>query len=134
VQGSSDGINWSDKGVVRAAGQASNYSYTDQLPSSFYRITQSDLDGSKSYSRILRNQCYEKDVFTVYPNPIVGNIMYVMISGNVTLQLYNGAGVLIKQQLARPGVNQLVMELPAGVYMLVARWADGRRKVLKLMK
>lgn len=146
IQRSSNGSNWIEVAVLNAAGQSNSpidYSFTDiQTSATFYRIIQTDIDGRKTISPVLRSDCDEKDFFNVYPNPVQRDILVAIQSANskeVLLQVYDNKGALVKQQQENlhPGMNQFsinLASLAAGEYNLLVSWPDGKLKTIKLVK
>ncbi|HMH24728.1 MAG TPA: ice-binding family protein [Puia sp.] len=81
VERSADGKNWQTAGVVEGAGSSSlphSYSFTDGItgqPMSWYRIKQTDFDGSNKYGIVITvGDCGadESGIVTVNPNPSTG--------------------------------------------------------------
>lgn len=149
IQHSSNGINWNDITSIPAAGNSTasiNYSYTDQQPNSsihFYRIIEQDIDGHKTYSPVLKNDCSAGiETFFVYPNPAHSSLWVSLQtgkSGTVTIQMFDSKGDLVKQQTGniQAGNNLLGMQLNTlapGMYSLLVRFDDGKIKVVKIVK
>lgn len=127
VQHSVDGREWKDiSGVIAAAGNsniARNYQYLHESPvsgSNYYRIQQQDIDGRKSYSKVVSVMMPAKDIrFSIYPNPSVNGQVKVTTSAAGTLNVYNNIGVLVKQQKLQAGINNVdLSKLPKAVYRL----------------
>jgi hypothetical protein len=146
VQRSTNGANWINIAQLNAAGQSNaalSYTYTDNQPAGgLYRIVQTDIDSRQTFSPVLRSNCDEKSFFTVYPNPAQHSVIlssYAEVSRQVTIQLYDSKGSLIKRQQAnlQRGMNQLIIDLsllPAGAYNLIASWPGERMQSVKLIK
>ena len=135
VERSADGVHFMEIGRVNGAGTSvveQNYQYTDQLPlpaSSWYRLRQVDLDGKYTYSPVLMINLLNTGAVQarVYPNPVTGPVAFINLTGVTTgsqqLQLYNPAGMLIKQiVVTRVAGTQVVPletgNLPAGIYTI----------------
>ena len=104
IERSNDGINWVNIGYVAANPASSSitrYSWNDYEPlkgKSYYRLQQTDLDGSREYSKILFfNRNLSNKSITVYPNPATDiiNINFGGRSFTGTVQLFNHAGQLM---------------------------------------
>ena len=149
VQHTYDGNNWNDITTLPAAGNSSAtlyYTYTHvQLNGSlnYYRIIEQDIDGRKTYSPVLKNNCSnDNEILFVYPNPAQLNLwvsLQTEKSSTVTLQMFDSKGALVKQQSEniQAGNNLLGMQLnnlAPGIYSLVVRYADGKVKVVKVQK
>ncbi|HMK04803.1 MAG TPA: T9SS type A sorting domain-containing protein [Ferruginibacter sp.] len=148
IQQSSNGINWKDIATLLAAGNSTvtlNYTYTSQQLSgslNYYRIIEQDIDGRKTYSPVLKNDCSGKEIFFVYPNPAQHNLwvnLQTEKSGTVSIQLYDSKGALVKQRMEniQAGNNLLGMQLNGvapGIYSLLVRYSDGKIKVVKVEK
>lgn len=107
------------------------YTFTDKHPyagTSYYRLKQTDFDGTVSYSKVLavKSQILEQSV-SIYPNPALvainvdlGNISQVK---EMQLQIINSLGRVVYQKIQLPLQNSIftipVTDLPAGTYYLV---------------
>lgn len=148
VQHTNDGTNWNDLTTLPAAGNSSAtlyYTYThlqSNINTNYYRIIEQDIDGRKTYSPVLKNDCGGKEIFFVYPNPAQNNLwvsLQTEKSGTVTLQMFDSKGSLVKQQTEniQSGNNLLGIQLnnlASGIYSLVVRYTDGKVKVVKVQK
>ncbi|WP_170932466.1 T9SS type A sorting domain-containing protein [Belliella buryatensis] len=80
IQRSRDVKSWENLGTVLAQGfseQITDYKWTDQHPligSNFYRLIQFDMDGSHSYSKVIRADFNPNWEIKVYPNPFIEHI------------------------------------------------------------
>ncbi len=128
IQHSLDGANWTTIGTVAAAGNtqlAQQYSFGHASPATglnFYRILQRDADGRYSYSRIVSvNFDAQKGQVSVYPNPVAGTTLQVIVPAAVVARVVNSAGATVLQQELTAGTNQLsIKPLAHGMYILVA--------------
>jgi hypothetical protein len=148
IQRSNNGSVWTDIAMQSAAGQSNStlqYSYTDLQPGKwFYRIVQTDLDGRSTYSPVLLSDCTDKNYLRVYPNPIIQNKVQVAVYAGagqkeIILTVYDSKGALVKQQQAKlqAGINYIPVDCSSfapGLYNLVITLADGKIKVVKLVK
>ena len=129
---------------------AGEYEYTDRAPSAgvtfYYRLRQTDLDGTTSFSRIVTAQLTagEENAWRVYPNPVVGTTLKIMVSDGEnqpsSAHLYGLDGRLIQQQDYAPssrGEDQIFRfpALPPGNYMLALRGPDsGSRRLITIVR
>lgn len=91
LERSNDGKNWKSIYVCQGAGtttEKSIYSFVDTDDNDglvYYRLKQTDLDGTYSYSSIRSIRMINEDLnFTVYPNPSTSENVSVLIFGNNT--------------------------------------------------
>jgi hypothetical protein len=137
VERSTDGINFSDAGLVFAVGNSTqkvNYSLTDNISNInatviYYRLCSVDNDGKFSYSevRVIRisGQGENTAAIIVYPNP-VSNELRITVPANwqnkkVSFELFNANGQLMKRT-DNSGSSQTetinVSELNRGLYIV----------------
>lgn len=102
IQRSEDGINFEDLGNVQGAGNSNNiikYEFDDKEPLigvSYYRIKQTDFDGSIDYSDIKSVVFNKTNEIILYPNP--SNLGYINIEGidaNTYISVVNDLGQLV---------------------------------------
>ena len=126
VERSGDGINYAPIGHVSAYnnGNKNNYSFIDLQPLSglnFYRLKMTDLDGSFRNSPVRKiNFDNAGDDFSVYPNPVTGNKLFVSSTGKITSAvLYDAAGRMIKLYTLNSRSNTLDVDgIAKGTYEL----------------
>lgn len=76
IERSKDGQRFEKIGEVKGAGNSTgllNYTITDESPlqgTSYYRLKQTDFDGSFSYSRLAAVEFDNHTQYQVYPNPV----------------------------------------------------------------
>ncbi len=136
VQRAVNGTDFTEIGRVDGAGNSSlvkNYTFTDKYAPaglSYYRLAQTDFDGTVSYSPIItlmRNETSNDNTFSIrdiVPVPashVVGISFVTPQSGQVSLSLYDVTGKFITAQTieARVGLNSTAIDiskLAAGVY------------------
>ncbi len=126
------------------------YEYLDRHPVkgvSYYRLTQTDFDGTTDTFHMVAVQYFggDKGIIKVYPNPVADGPLYLEVSGLasneavminittltgekvVTSHLYvNGSGML-SEELAE------ISALPAGLYILILS-QDSRHQSLRFIK
>lgn len=140
IQKSVDGKSWMTIGEVAARNEAieeNRYNFADSQPVSgknYYRLKMVDIDLSYAFSSIqsVTFGGLARASVTVYPNPASHQIQ---IQGNPegvsALQLVNAAGqVFFESAKFTPELN--VEKLPAGTYLLVISYHDGRRESVKI--
>ena len=145
VQSSTDGIHFNAIGKV-ATNTTHNYGFRHgnvQIPLTYYRIKQTDLDGSFSYSAIVKVSVggIEKAV-TITPNPVQNTATISINAGSASLLKFtmtDAAGHLIKQMssAAQAGINQIPIDLsgqPSGVYFLRIGDEAGKMQTVLLVK
>ena len=125
----SDGIGeWNNLGIVPGAGNSTSkleYDFFDNLPrigNNYYRLKQTDFDGTSTYSNIQLVILGETDLISVYPNPFDQRLL---IYGNLDIltsdiSLYNVLGdkVSIKVESQGELIQVTAEQLGPGVYFL----------------
>ena len=140
LQRSADGVIFSDLAFVPTQTingnsiRNLNYSYIDIIPFSgnnFYRLKMIDKDGKQSFSTVvaLKNSKQNFSSISVYPNPIVGNQLSLMLqnihSGNYDLYLLDMTSRKIPLQNITHSGNDGVIQIKfgnnisKGIYRLV---------------
>ena len=125
---SSDGNQWSEIGVVGAAGNSQttqHYRFIHTSPSSgfnAYYILQRDLDGQTVRSRIVNVIMNNESIgLIVYPNPVIDNTIRIQLSKPATILFYNSAGSIVYRRLVSSGSHTLILpSLAAGIYRVQA--------------
>lgn len=119
VQRSPDGMAWIDIGRVPASG-TQRYSFTDKMPEGeklLYRLRQTDVDGTSSYSDIATVQLHCQNLIKVYPNPTHNIIRISGAPEHSTVQLINALGQIISEQKTNMSNTKIIMEgLAYGLY------------------
>lgn len=150
VQRSADGTNFEDVTIVDGAGNSNsiiNYSAKDYNPyggTSYYRLKQTDFDGSSKYSEVVAVSCADAVTDFTLVNAYDqgnGNMAVVFNAGNnelyvVTLFDARGRQITETTGKAYSGKNQIsipVGDLARGIYMVNLRnefKSFGRRVML----
>jgi hypothetical protein len=106
IERSIDGINWQIISTITGAGNSSsimNYSFIDisnSFENSYYRLKQTDFNGSNKYSSIIAVKNCEKDFneLSIYPNP-ANEFLNISIlfpeEKVVSISIYNLLGKII---------------------------------------
>lgn len=134
VERSKDGINYEVVDIVEGAGNSSStktYRTYDNKPfngDNYYRLKQTDYDGTTTYKGIAHVYINAVSEFDFYPNPANNNINFTFNVNNdnaVTIELYDLTGRIVKNKsyTTLKGLNNKsldVSDLPSGIYMLKA--------------
>ncbi len=139
IQRSADGVQFLSIGSMPAAGNSSsilNYSYTDVQPlkgSNYYRLQTIDIDGSTSYSRIIKINFDGKYNVSVFPNPAHDHIKISGAENFKQVQLINLNGSIV-QQWYKPVVGEVfkLQNISKGLYY-VKLIRDNEMRVIKLL-
>lgn len=132
VQHSTDGVEFANLGNVAGQGtkqSATTYNFVDSSPMggvNYYRLKQTDFDGTLSYSNIIAiNLDLE---WLLYPNPATyGTDVTINKKGNYAV--YNNLGVLI---IKVSDANKLdISSLAPGIYTVRSSNGSIRRLVVK---
>jgi len=133
LERSADGRNFTKIGTVAAHNTPTNHFYylVDNYPIAglnFYRLKMIDIDGSFKYSTILKIVRNGKKTFSVYPNPVSGDVimlqMHGQIKGKYMINLYNTKSEkIMNSSVTSDGTNAvrsiyLVKKIPNGIYYL----------------
>jgi hypothetical protein len=146
VQRAADGRNFSTIGSVAATNTqvATTYSWTDDtpLPANFYRLKMADLDGSFSYSNVLKIDMTGKKSMTIYPNPAVGHTVLLQMvgqaPGDYMINLYNSRGDEVYHNTIQSDTDgtktiNLNRNLPYGLYYFEVVGPDGKPNTFALI-
>ena len=121
IQQSTNGHSWKIIDWVSGKGDGgSHYTYTDSSPTngtSFYRLEQVDVDGTKAYSKIKSVElAYKKQA--IYPNPVTDILRYKGFEQGAIFKFYNSLGELILTQEVHGNEPVDMSGLLMGVYFL----------------
>ncbi|MEQ8303422.1 MAG: T9SS type A sorting domain-containing protein [Cyclobacteriaceae bacterium] len=132
VQRSLDAEEWQAVLKVIGAGTLAtpkSYQAVDLQPyhgDSYYRLMQTDYDGTVSFSNIERVYFEGIPSLAVHPNPSSGVFVLNGASAYSELRIYNDVGQIVSPSISR-GADEIVIDLqtyPRGVYIL--RVSDGQ--------
>ncbi|MEM1356980.1 MAG: T9SS type A sorting domain-containing protein [Bacteroidota bacterium] len=138
IERSSDGVSFYAIGQIAGAGTSTevlDYSFLDKEPEqgiNYYRLRQTDFDGSSSISDIV---IIEVDGLSeasarLTPNPASGSFVLSLNSGwkadQVDAQVFDGAGRSVMSWAQATGSSQSISlgKLPAGLYQVRLQSAD----------
>lgn len=123
IEHSSDGIYFSPVGYLNGAGTTSkknNYSFTDnqsQAGIHYYRLKQTDYNGTFSYSKTISVVTTNSNNCSVYPNVITNNesptVIIPVSPNNTTVHVFSSEGKLTYSTETEAGATQL--ELPTNL-------------------
>ncbi len=130
IERSVDGSSWEAIGYVTGAGNSNellDYQFTDYRPlngTSYYRVKQTDFDGSFDYSRIAMVRRDQTGDVMVYPTPSSDfvTVKHDNINSTSEIQLLNSQGQNVLNQ-CNPVIHNDQLEvnvsgLPNGVYVI----------------
>ncbi|MGB4971514.1 MAG: T9SS type A sorting domain-containing protein, partial [Cyclobacteriaceae bacterium] len=128
VERSKNAEEWQEVSKLAGAGtsqKTNKYSLLDYQPlsgASYYRVKQTDYDGSFSYSEIRLVKLSETYQFRVFPNPSQGlfSIEGLSEGGTYDARVFNSIGQLVNASIEKTG-NNLVADLssfPDGIYFI----------------
>lgn len=132
IEKSIDGINYQVIDIVEGSGNSNTtirYEYLDKQPvygKSYYRLSQSDFDGTSETFEPLSFYLSSFDDLHVSPNPIeAGGILRIVTGAqreeNVTITIYSSNGILIYQN-SHFSDDQLMIpqSIETGLYIVKA--------------
>lgn len=134
VERSSDGINYEPIGTVPGAGNSTSlmyYKFTDSDPLdgvSWYRLRQTDFDGTSVAFDPVRVMFMRKTEFIVYPNPHSGGQLHITMptvqEEPVRLVVYRSDGALVmdRQMVAVGGKTILLDDINFGADGIYFLW------------
>lgn len=135
IERSVDGKHFDELGKQNAldgnAAISQQYAFTDRLPAkgvNYYRLKQTDLDGSFSYSEIVNVRFDALPEVKIYPNPVDS---YLFVENNISDQIIkvsvtDAAGIMhnIGNIDFADRIQINVEHLPNGVYILEVQTAN----------
>lgn len=142
LEHSNEGRKWSVLSTVDARNTAGehNYSLMAELSSTenFYRLKMVDIDGSTTYSRVLKLNaplnCILKQI-RLYPNP-VSDILYIQrVATGDLYSIYDNSGKIILQGTVTRSIQEIdIRKLFTGIYSIAITNKNGKTKLLKFLK
>lgn len=133
IERSIDGINFTPITTMYSQNNyyEESYSFTDKKPYNginYYRLKQTDLNGSVSYSNTISiNMVLNQNIITVEQNK---QIKIIHFGTSTIAKIYNAAGNLIKSAQLKEGQNIIsIPQAPSGVYFLLI---NGKTNKIKL--
>ena len=140
IERSQDGESFREVGMLEGAGNSKDiqhYSFTDANPdngSNYYRIRQTDFDGSSSFSKVVIVEMNPvSDKVRMYPNPVVSHMQVESMGG--VLKIVNLNGQIVSSTRLQPGRTSVDLStLESGVYIAEMRELSGVRTYHRLLK
>ncbi|MBX2917563.1 MAG: T9SS type A sorting domain-containing protein [Cyclobacteriaceae bacterium] len=131
IQRSYNGESWDAIATIKGAGNSlvrTDYETTDTNPLmgvSYYRLKQTDFDGTSTYSSVKRVQVDERYQLKAYPNPTTGKLT-VTTGFNLEpqdIRLLNTIGQQVPIQVHQQGGEAEIEAInpPPGIYILQVR-------------
>jgi hypothetical protein len=136
IERSNDMYNFEPLAFIRGAGNSTqkiDYSFTDVNPYqdiSYYRLKQTDFDGSYSYSQIACVKFSNEIPVTIFPNPTSQsiNLSYVALENILSFYcLYDAKGKMVREQKEislEKGINKIFIDLSefeTGIYFILLK-------------
>ena len=144
IERSENGIEFMSLGTIQGAGNSAttvSYEFFDERPTiglSYYRIKQTDINGSKDYSKLIAIEYdpFEKSTYNephvmIFPNPVKGDILYINVNGpihsrDVEISILDGNGKVYYRDYCKMPNNQFDIPiernlLRKGLYILKIR-------------
>lgn len=130
IERSEDGVKWENRVQIAGAGTSSqtiSYSFIDEKPFlgvSFYRLKQTDFDGTYSYSKIksVKVDNLTSDSFMIYPNPATHTFLLYAEGVDLTqVKIMNILGQELKEVAPSQDGNNLYFDIQGiekGVYFV----------------
>lgn len=142
VEAGPDGINFLPVAQLPGAGNSSvmrHYSWTDMRPMagvSYYRLKQTDTDGTHAYSATVPVHCNQQPGITIFPNPTHGSFSFSMPedldSRPLEVEVCNSIGQPVLRQVFDPTTTGSLEEIslahvPEGIYYVTFRTARDKQ-------
>ena len=133
LERSTNNLEFEERTIIQGAGNSNekiDYSFVDDSPlpgRSYYRLKQTDFDGTFTYSKVVSVSREGTDeAFSAHPNPVLNNVVYLNQEANIVV--FNGLNQVVLQL---SGVRSFdTSSLPSGIYII--RNQEG--KVIRFVK
>jgi hypothetical protein len=138
LEGSSDGINFTELQKINGAGNSNSIKHyqTNRDPDNliYFRLKQTDYDKNVSYSKTIAiEESKRKEIKFIYPNPSAANFN-LYADEPTSVKVYSYTGQLIEELNANEYKIIVFGEnYAAGIYFVKMEYIDGI-KTLKLIK
>ena len=130
VEKSSDGVQFEVVGNMKAKNNSttSNYQLNDKKPyqgTNYYRLKQTDFDGTYTFSNIITVDFYDKIEFSVFPNPLLKHQSLVIAFDKeyetaIHINIYDITGKIVLEKVidinAQTELKIDGIDLPTGIY------------------
>jgi hypothetical protein len=127
IEKSENGIDWKTIGTIEGSetsAQLLSYSFVDDKPEAgiqYYRLKQTDMDGTSSYFQVISIDYSSSTKITVFPNPTWGTVNLLTpdtFDGTVRIYSMTGQDVFF-QEIGQGNVHTLdINSIAPGVYIL----------------
>ena len=144
VERSDDAQHWKELTSVTGAGNSSslqNYNFTDVAPNAkagYYRLKQTDIDGTFSYSAVVYviGCGSDKSSVTLYPNPTAeGVYINTAFYKGMRYELHTADGKLLtKNSINRETTYIPLQNLPQAIYLLTIIKNEAPVQTFKILK
>ena len=130
IERSADGMTWENVQTILGAGNSTrvlDYSWIDNSSyagTSYYRLKQTDYDGTTKSFNIVSVEQDEVEELQVYPNPVLHTSSLLGVDGNKPVRIHNAVGVDVTGNVnisISPSKKTLLdmSQLPKGMYYVV---------------
>lgn len=140
IERSRDATNFENLAIVKGSGTSTSqktYSWIDEDPLSgtcYYRLSQTNFDGSTKIYQTQSTNCNENDKVLLYPNPFENEItITTQYSGTIELIDITGK-VLLESSFEAGETTLLIDQLSPGSYVVRVRQVHGNVQNIKLLK
>ncbi|NRA11255.1 MAG: T9SS type A sorting domain-containing protein, partial [Crocinitomicaceae bacterium] len=140
IERSRDGVNFELVATVNGMGTTTtsqHYSWrdnNDNSGTSYYRLSQTDLDGASEVFTTISTNCDLGSSISIYPNPFENEFKIVSELGG-TIKLMDNMGKVILEQEIVAGNNSIQTDrIASGAYMVFIILENGNQEVYKVIK
>ena len=133
LERSADAVYFEKIGVVKAAGRAASYTFSDEKPLkgfNYYRLKSNDTDTRFEYSSIVSVQVNGKSKVKIYPTLVHENLI---VEGAVSFDIVNNLGQVVLQNASGDNTVNL-QQLQNGTYFVRATDENGESFIQKIVK
>ena len=133
LERSADAVHFEKIGVVKAAGSAASYTFSDEKPLkgfNYYRLKSNDTDTRFEYSSIVSVQVNGKSKVKIFPTLVHDNLI---VEGAVSFDIVNNLGQVVLQNTSGDNTVSL-QQLQNGIYFVRATDENGESFVQKIVK
>lgn len=131
IEKSSDGFEFRTVGTIEGNGNTSvqkNYEFTDtQDGNSYYRLKQTDFDGTEKYYGMINVNCANIKEISISPNPAVVGEEVNVLGEYKHIEVRDMLGKQVKALI----INNKITGLQTGVYIVII---DGTKRIKLLIK
>jgi Secretion system C-terminal sorting domain len=128
IMRSDDGIVFEEIGMIQGAGTSNitlNYEFIDENPLSglsYYKLMQTDYDGTSSFSEIISVERNENKFVSIYPNPATNYIIlttHFNKNSIATIEIFNSFGQIVSAKIAKENTTKIdISSFASGVYFV----------------